>query len=49
MWEEFTRLEGTLLQVKDEQTRIILFKEIQELKVCVEKLQTHYRKVLGPR
>ena len=44
--EDFTKIEGSLLKVQDEKTRVHLFTQIQELKNHAVALRTHYQKVM---
>lgn len=46
MTEDFISLEASLLNVKDEETKIILFKQIQEKKAAVQLLKDYYQRIV---
>lgn len=44
---DFIAIEGSMIHIKDENVKLKLFKELQELKKSVMMLQEYYRKVLN--
>jgi hypothetical protein len=46
MEEDFVQLEASLLNVQDEATRIILFKEAREKRLAVDLLKSYYQRIV---